>query len=120
MAADMGQPLTFAQHSTVTSLGSMGPSMASGQASMAGPGMSYAPSMPMSIAQASMVQPHQVMNHMLTNYMQMMHWSQVRSYMQASIQHAYAKRARQIVWWTNMMNPHIPAQHVGAISCHLC
>jgi len=97
MAADMGQPLTFAHHSTVTSLGSMGPSMASGQASMAGPGMSYAPSMPMSIAQASMVQPHQVMNHMLTNYMQMMHWSQVRSYMQASIQHAYAKRARQIV-----------------------
>ena len=76
MAMDMGQPLTHAQHSTTSSLGFLhsAPSLASGQASLAGSGMGY---LPMSFAQTSIVQPHQVMNHMLSNYMQMVQWSQV-------------------------------------------
>ncbi len=77
IAADMGQPSSYTQHSNLSL-----PSLASGQASLGGPGMSYPPVVPMSHPQAAMVQPHQVMNHMLTNYMHMMHWSQVRSQIQ--------------------------------------
>ena len=78
MAMDMGQPLIHAQHSHMSSLGSVPsvPGLASGQASLAGSGMGY---LPMSSAQTSIVQPHQVMNHMLNNYMQMVQWSQVCS-----------------------------------------
>ena len=78
IAADMGQPSSFMQQSNLSL-----PSLTVGQASLGGLGMSYPPSAPMSHPQAAMVQPHQVMNHMLTNYMHMMHWSQVRSYIQA-------------------------------------
>ncbi len=78
IAADMGQPSSFTQHSNLSL-----PSLATGQASLGGPGMSYPPNVPMSHPQAAMVQPHQVMNHMLTNYMHMMHWSQVRPHIEA-------------------------------------
>ena len=69
MAMDMGQPLTHAQRSNTSSLG-----FPHSAPSLAGSGMGY---LPMSFAQTSIVQPHQVMNHMLTNYMQMVQWSQV-------------------------------------------
>lgn len=74
----MGQPSSYTQHSNLSL-----PSLATGQASLAGPGTSYPPLVPMSHPQTTTVQPHQVMNHMLTNYMHMMHWSQVRSHTQA-------------------------------------
>ena len=78
IAADMGQP-SYAQHSSLSL-----PSLATGQASLAGSDMGYPPIVPMSHPQATMVQPHQVMNHMLTNYMHMMHWSQVCTRMHTS------------------------------------
>lgn len=84
MVRDMGQSLlSYPQQSHMSSFGSLPnvpslPALANAQASLAGPGMGYMPSMPLSYPQASMVQQPPVVSHMLSNYMQMMHWSQVR------------------------------------------
>ena len=80
MALDMGQPFHgYQQQPQMSSMGSLPglPALTTAQAALAGPSMGYMPGMAPSFRQASIMQQPQSMNHVLSNYMQMVQWQQV-------------------------------------------